>query len=283
VKEESAKKIMKMAIMHCTLFNYSEETETFIGYNFDWFGKNGKIWFMPSDNDRYGYCLTSRFGRLFPYDGMNQWGLYMGQTAVPVIKNKRKGLKKWSISTYIINRILGNCRNVDEACTLLKSYHIIFGTLLGLVMFHFMVADASGESVILEYIGNEMKQLKKNDTYQVMTNFYISDRDIQWPDPVQGCGGYDRYEILENALKGRKTVGVDDVYSMLKRVCLDDWEYDGHVYNTLFSNVYKLKTKEIFLAYNKNYDRIFSFRLDEELKKGVHFYKIQDLELKGIS
>ena len=62
--------------------------------------------------------------------------------------------------------------------------------------FHFLISDASGRSVVLEYCGNKMSVLDEH----YVTNFYL--------DPsMEGLGhGKDRYEILKSVLAFKKDV-----------------------------------------------------------------------------
>ncbi len=263
--------------MHCTLFNVTRDGTTFVGYNFDWFGDKGKIWFIPRSGDQYGYFITTRFGRRLPYEGMNEHGLYVSQTAVPVIKTSFSFLKKLSVSTGVIIKILQGCRSVDDAVRVFKSHSIVFGTFLGFAMLHFMVVEPAGKSAVIEFISDDVKIIPGTGGSRVMTNFYVSDPSIKWPNPVPGCGGYDRHEIVEKGLTAAKRLTADALYSILKSASVRNWEYDGRVYSTLFSNVHNLNSREINLVYNRNFDRVIRFQLDRELGKGPHYYRIEDL------
>jgi hypothetical protein len=262
-------------VMHCTLFTISDENTTWVGFNFDWISGGGKIWFIPPAPGRYGYCITTRFGKRFPYEGMNQRGLYIGQTAVPTVKTKFDRSKKISLSTGVFNDVLQNCATVDEAITLLSGHSILFGTLLGFVMFHILVADVSGASAIIEFIGDRAVVHPRKGPLQVMTNFYLADPDLSWPRPVAGCGGYDRYETAKLALADLKHASTESLFAILKSASVTDWEYDRHVYNTLFSNVYNLNTRDLYLVYRKNFSKTGHFSLDDELTRGMHYYRFE--------
>lgn len=263
--------------MSCTLFNISENDTTLVGYNFDWFSGGGKIWFLPASKRRHGYFITTRFGRHLPYEGMNDRGLYVCQTAVPVIKSSFSFRKKWAISTGIIIKIMERCATLDEALTLFDAHSIIFGATFGLVMAHFMIVEPTGKSAVIEFLPGGNRVFRKEGPYQIITNYYLSDPSIQWPNFVPGCGGYGRYETAESRLKGAVDISPGCIFEILKDTAMNDWRYDGRTWNTVFSNVHNLNTREINIVYKKNYGKPGRFLLDEELWKGIHCYNMDEL------
>ncbi len=258
--------------MSCTLFNITAGGTTLVGYNFDWFSGGGKIWFIPPKGDDHGYFITTRFGRKFPYEGMNDRGLYVCQTAVPVIKSSISFRKKWAISTNIIIRILERCATLAEALSLFDAHSVIFGTALGFVMAHFMVVEPSGKSAVIEVLPGGNRVYPKKGPYQVITNFYLSDPSIQWPNFVPGCGGYDRFDTVESRLNNAAEISPSLLHGILEAAAMNDWRYDGRTWNTVFSNVHDLNRREISIVYGKKYGKARHFLLDAELAKGIHHY-----------
>lgn len=266
-----------MLIMSCTLFNITGNDTTLAGYNFDWFSGGGKIWFIPASKRGHGYFITTRFGRHFPYEGMNDHGLYACQTAVPVINSGFSFRKKWAFSTNIIIKIMERCTTLDEALALFESHSLIFGISLGFVMAHFMIVEPSGNSAVIEFLPGGNRIFRKEGTYQIITNYYLADPSIQWPNHVAGCGGYGRYETAERRLKCATDLSPGVLFDILKAAAMDDWRYDGRTWNTVFSNVHDLKRRESHIVYGKNYLNARCFLLDEELAKGTHHYDAREL------
>ncbi len=93
-------------------------------------------------------------------------------------------------STSIMPHILETCTPVEEALEVLQFSSIIFSTLLGQVMFHVLVADAAGNTAIVEFM-DKTRVITKEKDYLLMTNFYASDPAIPWNNHVEGCGIYD--------------------------------------------------------------------------------------------
>jgi hypothetical protein len=265
--------------MSCTLFTAHSNGKTLVGYNFDWMGKGGKVWFVPPAGKDFGYMLTERFGRFVPYEGINEKGVFAGQTAVPIIKTGRSFSlrKKLSISTNIIKWIMESCSSCDEGIDIFKRTLFIFGSFLGAVQLHFMVADADGNSAIVELIDGEMKVLYGATHYQVMTNYYLSDPAITWPDPVEGCGGYDRFETAEAMLKESKYISKEGFKKILMNTCTKDWQYGGYTFNTLWSSIHDCGTLKSSFFYKMDYGHEIMFDLQEELKTGRHSYRFIDL------
>ena len=93
-----------------------------------------------------------------PLDGINEKGLAIG---VLVIKDGivHQNTGKVPITTTTaIRMILDKAATVDEAVELLKNYDMNSSGETG---YHFQIADADGNTVIVEYINNEMQVMTK--------------------------------------------------------------------------------------------------------------------------
>ena len=60
--------------------------------------------------------------------------------------------------------------------------------------YHFQIADATGKSVVVEYIDNEMKLVEPTEGYQAATNFLLTPGDYTFGK------GQDRYATIMNGL-----------------------------------------------------------------------------------
>jgi hypothetical protein len=72
---------------------------------------------------------------------------------------------------------------VDEAVELLQEYNVIMTD----PPIHYLVADANGESLIIEFIDKVMKIFQSED-YGIITNFLITGLDLPSDSP---CTRYD--------------------------------------------------------------------------------------------
>jgi len=252
----------------CTLYSIKKNNKIYTALNFDWFGKpDGTVLFSQPHNNMHAFMLTSRYGKYFPYEGMNDKGLYIGQTAVPTIKRTISWTKP-VFSTFIFKKILQTCSTVDEAISILKSRTIIFGTALGLAMFHCLISDETGNSAVLEFMDDVIIIYKKED-YQLITNYYLSNPEILWKNHVEGCGGYSRYDIADTLLQSTHDVTYDICMNISKAVNTKDFNYEGNTLNTLWTSIYNLKDREMRLYYRMDYSQYKTFNLLGEISNGT--------------
>ena len=98
--------------------------------------------------------------------------------------------------------MLDKCATVDEAIALLEQYDMHSSANS---CYHFQIADASGRTVVVEYIDDELSVLEADDattagaavegrTYMAATNFLLTPGDYDFG------GGQDRYEIVMSGL-----------------------------------------------------------------------------------
>ena len=87
--------------------------------------------------------------------------------------------------------MLDHARTVDEAVGIMQSYNIDFG---GGPPIHYLMADATGKSVLVEYYNGEMHVLDNEEPWHLATNFLRSSVD----DPTEG--GCWRYNTIQTQL-----------------------------------------------------------------------------------
>ena len=106
---------------------------------------------------------------------------------------------------------------MEEALELLNQYdmHASMG-----MMVHFALADASGRSVAVEYVDNEMVVIET----PVLTNFYLAEGEKQGIGTQQS---HERYKILMERLEESKTMEMPDMREALDRVSKDNFEEVG--------------------------------------------------------
>jgi len=122
-------------------------------------GKRGLRW-----TTKYGIMGANAFDLPVVVDGLNEKGLHVGLFYFPGFAKYqevtgdelRKALAPWEIGSYL----LGTCSDVKEAIAAAKS--VLVGEVvqkeMGLVPpVHVIVTDASGISMVLEYVDGELK------------------------------------------------------------------------------------------------------------------------------
>lgn len=183
-------------------------------------------------------------------------------------------------STTLLRLILDYADSVEDAVALAQQYDLHDSASS---CFHYMVADSTGRSAILEWVGTDadhdadgaQRQLNVlwNDTdalsdsadWQVVTNF------IKTPGYYDGTTaemkGLDRYEHLAAVL--RETDGIvadkDAAMDLLASVGRRTWNNDDSNSNTVHSVVYDLTDKSVLWVGNEHYGEeayTFEFQLD---------------------
>ena len=244
---------------HCsTVALRSKNGNVFFGRNFD-FGNDACL--VVRVHDRNGLASTAvidlaylnlnradldqtslvrRLPLLFaPYyvmDGMNRHGVAVSDMSVrraePPVNAKHPAI----ILSALERLILDYAKDADEAVDLVRGFNVHFVVTPE----HLMVADASGRSRIIEFIGGELRITPAERPWQVCTN------DIVWgtsePERDKSCR---RYRAGSDAAE--KLGGVVD-YAAARRVARSMSVDNG----TMWTSVYDLTTREARVIYRSS-------------------------------
>ena len=133
-------------------------------------------------------------------DGMNAHGLALVTFTASGTEIETDG-KKIPLCYYSLNRaIIDRCKTVKEALEFLEHYTMSPADNIS----HFQIADASGDSAIIEYVGGEMKILRSDKPYQVCSNFLI------YGNPEMEGFGKDRYLAYQEYLEAHEGIVDED-------------------------------------------------------------------------
>lgn len=159
-------------------------------------------------------------------DGMNAHGLALVTFTASGTEIGSYG-NKIPLCYYSLYRaIIDRCKTVDEALDFLERYTMAPQDNIS----HFQIADASGNSVIIEYVKGEMKILRSDKPYQICSNFLIydnpelegfgKDRYIAYRDYLDAHGGIvdedTAFRLLhENHIPGDENYSV--VFNLTKK------------------------------------------------------------------
>jgi len=114
--------------------------------------------------------------------------------------------------------VLDKAESVDEAIELLKQYNIYFS---GNVVCHFLIADATGKSVIIEYYDGGLQVVESDKDYQIASNF-IAYNEV---NIGEGFTEFERYDVVEKVLaENNNMVSMDVCEGLLNEIGV---EYEG--------------------------------------------------------
>jgi penicillin V acylase-like amidase (Ntn superfamily) len=184
-----------------------------------------------------------------PSDGMNECGVAIGAMQVDHAEPPYDPGKVTLHGGLVIRLVLDYAKNAEEAVELLRNYNVDFGNYPA---GHFLISDSSGNSLIIEYLNNEMKVIRNTEKWQVCTNFIVT--GTQAPNNVT-CWRYNRAYIALKSNGGN--IGDYNAMNILKGVA------QGPPCNTMWSMVYDLKSLDILVAINRDYTSPYTFKLHQ--------------------
>lgn len=221
----------KAMVIHTVPQNGYESVSTccldFLGFGEDW---------VP-DND-----MGSKFMALaavyVPLDGMNEKGLCVADLVVEPGEVVHQDTDNPDLTTVSALRLLlDKTATVDEAVKLLGQYDMNFSIDSA---HHFGISDATGKSVVVEWMGDEMLVTETN----VVTNHYLAG-DAE-PDleevPKQYQDSYIRYRTLYGRyLDANGKLTAEEVLEDMKTVAssnFNDYRTDGETRRTQWTLVF---------------------------------------------
>lgn len=228
-----------------------------------------------------------------PLDGINEagvsCGIYMSYqgTKDNVVATNQQTEKPDLTSSTMLRMILDYASSVDEAIALVKKYDLHDSARTS---FHYMVADSTGSSAILEWVNgtdetdidgskrtlhvyrndadSEVGEKEGNETFQYVTNFIVTPG---YYDADEDKGGLDRYQVIQNTIDpdGSNPQGMleeKDAMNLLETVGRRKWDANNgksdknHI--TVWSALYNLTKKSVTWVSNEEYDdssSVFTF------------------------
>lgn len=233
-------------------------------------------------------CLAASYA---PLDGINDAGVSCGiymtyQGGDKTVATNQNTDKPDFTSTTLLRLILDYADNIEEAVEIASTYDLHDSANTS---YHYMVADTSGRSAILEWVGKtdatdndgskrELKvtyndadahigKVEADADYQVITNFIIQPGYYD-DSPAEDKKGYDRYERIYQELNKTNGVVKDEKAAMdiLGIVGRRTWKNDDGNGCTVHSVVYNLTDKTMMWIPNENYDdpnAVFTFKIED--------------------
>lgn len=214
-------------------------------------------------------CLAAPY---IPFDGMNDAGvscaIYMTyQGPADSVSTDQNTDKPDITSTTMLRLILDYAGSVEEAVELVSAYDLHDSATSS---YHYMVADATGRSAILEWVGdkdatdtdgsvrqlrvtyNDQDPLALDPNWQTVTNFIVVPG---YYDNETDMKGLDRYQHIQAQLDAAGGVLPDTASAMdiLAQVGRRTWNNDDGNGCTVHSVVYDLTDKTAVWVPNEHY------------------------------
>jgi hypothetical protein len=182
----------------------------------------------------------------YAYDGINEHGLAVAVAGVRQVKVKPKPGAEPLFVSYLVRKILDYCKTIREAEALAEKY-IPFDLDINSLNTHLLVADASGQSVILEYDQDQWRKIVPDKTSQVLTNkpvYHVQDSILR-----EKCWRFRR--ISETLDKTEGSLGWKSGLKILRNVAQK---------GTTWSVVYSLADRELYFSIYQDWNRIYHLK-----------------------
>ncbi len=243
----------------CTIFYVQGESTHYFASNEDWSLTNPIMQVVPGQNEKYGYIVFGWDSHLpqYPQGGVNEHGLCLDWAALPPEIFKANPSRK-QLNRDIFYEILENCKNVTQASSLVKQYN-----WSQFAQEHLLVADSQGNSCVIEWRDGEYLVLTKEKSYQVVTNFWLSNSGQGW----YPCN---RFDTVDGYLKNPSN-SKPDLATI--RNLLNQSHQEGQ-YQTIYSYIVDVKSLDIYIYYRHNYLKEIKCNLKQEIAKGARRIKL---------
>ncbi|MCP3941401.1 MAG: linear amide C-N hydrolase [Desulfobacteraceae bacterium] len=302
-------------VFGCTTFVIHKKDRMVYGSNFDFYLEQGhisvnkrdviKTAFIESPEiklswvSKYGSVTFNQTGKEFPYNGMNEAGLVIEnmdlyETQYPGM-DERFGL----MEVQWIQYALDNFATVNE---LIASSGSIRISRQSKAIIHFLVADRSGKSAVIEFINGEMKVYRgKHLPFPVLANSsykdsldYFQNLDT-YPEGTESLNRFARAVLMTKEYKKKENI-VDYSFEILLSVKQEhtQWSlvfdiFNGKIYYKTISNPevrsidlgkmdFSCETPAMYLDINhragesfSEYNSIINRQLIETIFNGVPF------------
>lgn len=242
----------------CSAFVCNSENKL-LAKNFDWYSGEGYLiknlkgqvkhsYGFRNSNvakwiSKYGSITFNQIGKEFPYGGINEKGLVIEQLWLTNSQYKENNNEEISELEWIQYQ-LDNYATINEVIN-----HINDLTIKPNATIHFILADKTGNSTIIEFVNGNVVINKQKTAIQVITNstlnsslnYYKTTKDVN----KSSKNSLDRYSILRDTLDA-KSLTVNNAFEKLNLV-----EENYENYKTYWSIVYDIDKLEIHF---KSYD-----------------------------
>lgn len=183
----------------------------------------------------------------FTFDGMNENGVAIAGMSVPVGSRSEINENKITLYDYSVIRLtLEKAESVDDAIKQLSQYNV---KMEDTYPSHYMIADATGNCAVIDYIDGSMKIIRKEDNYQIATNMLTFNNEKH-----QGYSA-ERYQNFEKVLSEKSgVISIEDALELLVKNTVPGDEQ--------WSTVYNLTDKTMSVKFYGDYENTYTYEID---------------------
>ena len=182
-----------------------------------------------------------------PFDGMNEQGLVVGMAAVPAGDAPLDLALPTVDDLELMRWMLDRASTVDEAVGVLRRANVSWGNGPPI---HYLIADATGQAALVEYVQGEMVVLPNEEPWHLATNFFVSSAGAG-PTAESGlCPRYDR--MLDTLRPTGGMLQVNQALELLRHVAND---------TTQWSVVYDLSQRSVHIVMGGRFETVYTFAL----------------------
>ncbi len=181
-------------------------------------------------------------------DGLNETGLAAGLAYVRPVTIHEYPEKEYIFITLLCRRILDGASNCAEALEIANSYNVFDAGANNVVSHHLLVTDATGETVVLEYVDDRFVAIPTDVNWQVLTNSVIYGASLE--QLFYECY---RYEMLYNVLEDQNGI-IEDWRNAMDIIAMPTWHQGTQ--GTQWSTIADLNDKLMYISIDRDFDNI---------------------------
>ncbi len=247
------------SVLGCTIFTITSSENVYFGNNEDYINPNTYLMIRPSfDADEYGGIYFG-FDDLFMQGGINTYGLCFDTSSIPS-KSLAPHPERLTPLEWVVSLAMKKCVNVSEVIELVQRYDWYQMHIAMRYQVHF--ADAYGDAVVISpNMEGELAFTRKiaGNGYLLSTNFNLATGNNT------DCWRYNTAASMLDTVDSEDELNIEFFRDVLQSV-----HQEGSGVNTLYSNIFDLKNKIVYLYYFSQFDdEVVQLNVIEELDKGI--------------
>ena len=181
-----------------------------------------------------------------PCDGINEYGFAVATLTDAAATYPEQNDKITLFDMTLPRLLLSKARSVEEAIHYTEKYNFFYDV----APLHYLVADASGQAAVIEFVDGKMVVTKREKKYLVVTNFTL------YGNPTKTGFGKDRYENIQNTLERQGgVISEEDALELLKRNVIPGDEQ--------WSAVYNLTKKTLSVTFSGDYENVHRSKIND--------------------